>query len=78
MSFSKVAQNDARSLKKIGCKLSHKVGGGGDQNQKCDKCHTFFLFSTLTGSLRIIFLCLGLSCHGSKAPLMMGKRVIPS
>ena len=52
MSFSKVAQNDARSLKKIGCKLSHKVGGG-DQNQKGDKCHTFLLFSTLTGSLSL-------------------------
>ena len=28
---------------------------GGDQKKKCDKCHTFFLFSTLTGSLISLF-----------------------
>ena len=42
MNFSKVAQNDARSLKKIGCIFLHS--GGGVSNPKCRIFCIFFFF----------------------------------
>ena len=43
MNFSKVAQNDARSLKKIGCIFLHL--GGGDQKPQMQNFRHFFYFS---------------------------------
>ena len=43
MNFSKVAQNDARSLKKIGCIFLH-LGGGGSQTPNAEFSAFFFFF----------------------------------
>ena len=48
MILTKVVPYDARSLKKLGCKLLHSWGGGS--NPKCNNYYTFF-FSILTASL---------------------------
>ena len=55
----KMAYNSSRNAKKIlgrggANPLNCHTKWGGDQKKKCDKCHTFFLFSTLTGSLILI------------------------
>ena len=44
MNFSKVAQNDARSLKIIGCIFLH-FGGGGEQKPQMQNFRHFFYFS---------------------------------
>ena len=50
MNFSKVAQNDARSLKIIGCIFLH-LGGGGSKTPNAKFSSFFFIFLTLYRSL---------------------------
>ena len=54
------AYNSSRNAKKISGRggvnpLNCHTKWGGDQKKKCDKCHTFFFFPTLTGSLNFLF-----------------------
>ena len=51
MVLTKVAHNDAKSLKKIGCIFPHHLGGGGVRPW-CGKFHKIFIFLTLYPSLR--------------------------
>ena len=51
-----MAYNSSRNAKKIlgrgvANPLNWYTKWGGDQKRKCDKCHTFFFLSILTGSL---------------------------
>ena len=50
MVLTKVAHNDAKSLKKIGCIFPHHLGGGGVRPW-CGKFHKIFIFLTLYPSL---------------------------
>ena len=54
MVLTKVAHNDAKSLKKIGCIFPHHLGGGGVRPW-CGKFHKIFIFLTLYPSLNKIF-----------------------
>ena len=53
MVLTKVAHNDAKSLKKIGCIFPHHLGGGGVRPW-CGKFHKIFIFLTLYPSLSIV------------------------
>ena len=54
MILTKVVPYDARSLKKIGCELSHSWGGRGSKPKVWQMSH--FFFSTLMASLIEIIL----------------------
>ena len=53
MVLTKVAHNDAKSFKKIGCIFPHRLGGGGVRPW-CGKFHKIFIFLTLYPSLSIL------------------------
>ena len=65
MVLTKVAHNDAKSLKKIGCIFPHHLGGGGVRPW-CGKFHKIFIFLTLYPSLIYIFHFFSLTIHATQ------------